>query len=150
MIIFCRRDYPISAAYMPYAIDRLMRFCTTYDTDTVPAELAEQAWRLYGAGDPRLGLWIGVEGGHVFGHLLAQPEPFDRPQGPWQYVLIRQAEVDQHVNAISAAKTCFKQCEAWARSFGVTRLVMLTHRNEESMTRKWGFQRYKVIMEKKI
>lgn len=149
-IVVLRRDQPLSWALMPQLLNRLMRFLDSYDTDTPKQELFEQVSRMFAAGDGRLGVWMIVDGSKVVGHLLAQPEPVGYEQGPWQYVLIRQAEVDPKVDARALTKQVMALVEGWAQRLGTTKIYMLTHRNDAAMARRWGFTFFKHLMAKPV
>lgn len=144
-----RRDNPITAAFLPYAAVRCGRFCELFDTDTRPLDIMEQIWRMYAAGDTRLGLWIIVHEDQIIGHTMAQPEPIDAI-GKWSYVLIRQAQVDEHFDTRALVRQSMYEVEEWTKGLGVNRLVMLTHRNAETMSRRWGFRNVKTLMEKNL
>lgn len=149
--VFMHRDFAPACAFLPQAIDRLAAFCVKYDTETKPDEIREQVWRMFGCGDYRLGLWVIVKDSKtVIGHLLAQPEPVSLERGPWQYVLIRQAESDKHENTLAATQAAMASVEEWTRRLGLSRLMLLTHRRDDVMSRKWGFKYYKALMDKVI
>lgn len=149
--VFLHRDIAFASAILPQTIERMMAFCKKYDTDTKPEEIKEQAWRMFGCGDKRLGLWAMVKDMKtVVGHLMAQPEPWGLENGPWQYVLIRQAEIDKYENTLTQTPVVMASIEQWTRSLGLSRIVFLTHRKGALMSRRWGFRHYKVIMEKHI
>lgn len=149
--VFVHREIPIASAIMPQVVDRIMAFCNKYDTDTKPDEVKEQVWRLFGCGDMRLGLWAVVKDNKtVVAHLFAQPEPVNVENGPWQYVLIRQAESDKGEDTRAETRVIMDSVEKWTRRLGVQRLVMLTHRRDDVMSRRWGFKYFKALMEKHI
>lgn len=145
-ILFVTRLDPIAASYMPLVVDRCLKFCRTYDTHTRLEGLYEQLWQMFGWGDIRLGMWIVVQDGKIVGHLFAQPEPIDGPRENWQYVLIRQAEVDRKVTI--PTRHVMSLVEQWTQGLGLNKLVMLTHRNGAAMARRWGFQQQRILMEK--
>lgn len=144
------RNQPLAWAYFPNAIMNLREFCRKYDTDTKPDELFDQVSRMFASGDLRLGLWVIIKDLRVVGHLLAQPEPIALTQGPWDYVIVRQAEALPKEDVREEARQVFEDMEKWARSLGVPKLVMLTHRREDSMARRWGWRPYKALMEKRL
>ena len=149
-IYFMDRRNAITSAYMPQAIGRVIRFCERFDTDTKGPDLAHQLWMLYGSGDRRLGLWIVVKDFVVIGHLLAHPEPIERPGGPWDYVLIRQAEADPKIDTRAESVIVFDAVKTWATGLGVPRLRMLTHRKADLMAKRWGFVEYKTLMQREL
>ena len=144
------RDDAWSWGIMPFALDRIQRFCGTYDTDSDPKELSEQVARLFSAGDCRLGLWVIIRDSKVVAHMLAQPEPILTERGPWSYLLIRQAEADKGIDLRQDSKLALESLKQWSKSLGLNRIVMVTHRNEAPMLRRWGFQPFKSIMDMRI
>lgn len=145
-ILRMRRDDPIACGLMPGTIQRLTAFCQRFDLDTDPGDLAEFCWRLFGAGDPRLGLWVAASADWTLrGHTLAMPEPFETR---WKYTLIRQAEVDEKVNARAETHAVMQAVIAWTRDeLHLDRIRLVTHRNMAAMARRWGATPYRHIME---
>ena len=142
---FARRDQA-SAIFMPQVVERLKRFCVAYDTDTTPAEIEDHAWRLFGAGDVRLGLWFITRGPTVVGHLLAQPEPLLNERGPWSYVLIRQAEYDRKIDLRKECRIVHASVMDWTKALGAKQTTMITHRNPKAMARLYKYSYYKTVM----
>ena len=145
-LLFARRDNPETVLYLPQLIHRIQQFCIDYDTDSKPAVMADQVWRLFGSGDRRLGLWFIREENKVIGHLLAHPEPLDHEFGPWEYGLIRQAKVDKGKDVRDLTIKCMESVAEWGRLMKMPKLTMLTHRNESAMLRRFGWQPYKALM----
>ena len=144
-----QRDSAVAWAWMPLALDRIQRFCVEFDTDSLPWEMVEMVRVWFSMGDPRLGLWIAVrEGQHLVGHILAHPEPAGASQ--WRYCLIRQAWVDPGVDLRREATGVFQAVDAWARSLGLGELLIVTHRNQAAMARRWGFSADKVLMRRRV
>jgi hypothetical protein len=149
--LFMRRDQALCWAYMPQVLQRVTSFLDRYDTDTPKHELWEQVSRMFAAGDRRLGLWIIADPNfNVVAHMLAQPEPVDKFDGPWSYVLIRQTEVDPRIDVRAESREVFAAVQQWTKSLGVNRMLMLTHRDSAAMARRWGWSEYKTLMEKDI
>ena len=144
-IIRVQRDSPISWAWVPFVLARIARFCEKYDTETEPLEMVELVRNLFSTGDPRLGLWILVADHQIIGHILCMPEPFGANH--WKYVLVREAEIDPDIDVRKEAEEAFEQIKTWTRSLGLSRIMMLTHRREDSMARRWSFKPYKAVMQ---
>jgi hypothetical protein len=143
--VFMNRAVPVCWALMPQAIERLSTFLDQYDRETKKLPFLEQIMRMFAAGDVRLGLWVLIDGSKVIGHLLAQPEPLSLETGPWEYVLIHQAEADAGIEVRQHTKQIFAEMEQWSLRLGVNRLYMMTHR-DEAMARRWGFRVHKTMM----
>lgn len=134
---------------MPQVFDRIALFCETYDPETLTTDIVDLVRVWFMSGDRRLGLWLTVSPEQqIIGHLLATPEPFNFDH--WRYMLIRQAEVDRGYALKEEASSIFNACMDWSKSLGLKRLVMVTHRSQDAMSRAWGFERYKAIMNREI
>jgi hypothetical protein len=144
------RNNPVTAAFMPYVVARAMRFCTEFETETNPVSLGNHLWSFYASGDPRLGLWVVVTEFTIVAHVLAQPEPMSLDPNERSYILIRQAQVNPKVDARKHMEHIMHEIETWAETFGITRLMMCTHRKASVFSRRWGFREHKIIMEKNI
>ena len=143
------RDDPRAWAWVPIILNRIALFCRTMDTDTWPDEAVELTRYWFATGDPRLGLWVGIQDQErLVGHLLATPEPLGSKEA--RYVLIRQAQVDPGLDSRKAARETFQQVLDWTKAQGLTQLTMVTHRSAVSMARRWEFQQQKVIMRRTV
>lgn len=142
------RDDDRAWTYMPQVLRRLMAFCTDFDTDMQPQEVANFVMAWFIMGDRRLGLWILIHEGKVFGHLWATPEPIGSDY--WTYLLIRQAKADTGLDARVLTRQVFDETKAWGVSLGLGKLMMLTHRNAIAMARRWGFKTKRVMMEQSL
>lgn len=131
---------------MPYMLERVGRFCEEVETETPKQDALDLVRYWFGSGDPRLGLWAVLnEPGQVVAHLLAVPEIVgDQVRS----VLIRQAAIDRGVDIGTVSQQVFAEVEQWARSIGAPKLLMVTHRDEQAMARKWGFSAGKSLMTK--
>lgn len=145
VVLRVQRDTPISWAWFPFVLARIARFCEKFDTETEPLEMVDLVRNLFCNGDPRLGLWICIANQQIIGHTLAMPEPFGSEH--WKYCLIREAEVDPGVDVRKETEDVFEDVKRWANSIGLSKIMMLTHRNSEAMARRWGFTKYKTVME---
>lgn len=144
-IIRCVREEPRAWWWMPSILYRAGKFCETMQTETLPQEMIEMIRLWFVMGDYRLGLWIAVKDQcELVGHLLATVEPID-VQYP-RYVLIRQVEINRGIDLRQVTKEGFKDVEKWTRSFGLSKIVMVTHRSTRAMARRWGFKEHKVLM----
>mgnify|MGYP001619630912 CR=1 FL=1 len=144
-IIRIQRDDVESWKWVPYTLERIEKFCHLMDVESEPSDISHLVRTLFSVGDPRLGLWIAVEEDQIVGHLFATPEPWGDAR-PCRYVLIRQAWVDKGVDGRIESGRVFQEVKVWAKSLGVSRLVMLTHRDEGAFMRRWGFKEYKALM----
>lgn len=147
-IVRIERENPEAWALMPQLFDRIALFCEKYDPETLTTDLVDLVRVWFMSGDRRLGLWVTVDDSTIVGHLLATPEPFTVEQ--WRYMLIRQAEIDKGYDLREEADQIFNACLTWSKSIGLKRVVMVTHRSQDAMSRAWGFQRYKAIMSREI
>jgi len=138
---------PFAWALLPYILDRVALFCEKYDPETVPREMSDLVKAWFVVGDQRLGLWVAERQGVVCAHLLATPEPLG---SEGRYILVRQAEVDPGVDIRDITRTTFAAVEEWTKSYGLSRICMVTHRNAHAMARMWGFKPYKTIMTKDL
>lgn len=138
------RDDPRSWRYMPEILDRLSKFCLNYDTETRPSDVVDlvRAWFCYG--DSRLGLWVLLRDDAIAGHVFATPEPLGSEYVT--YILIRQAEVDPGFDSRKECEQVFDELKRWAKSFGASRILQLTHRDTAAFYRRWGFEPFKVLM----
>ena len=143
------RDVAEAWQYMPQVLQRIEKFCLLMDLESDPQDVVGLVRSLFTFGDPRLGLWIGVQDDRVVAHVLATPEPWGENKA-YRYVLIRQAWVDPGIDARAEAKAVFDNCRAWALSLGLKRLVALTHRDAEAMLRRWSFKLYKVLLQQEV
>lgn len=126
-------------------LDRIGRFCVEMDTETPPREAVEMVAAWFSTGNQGLGLWAVIDPAFAIrAHLLATPEP--AAGGPYRYVLVRQAKADTGVDTREATEAVFDQVKAWARMLGAPRILMVTHRDERAMGKKYGFQSYKALM----
>lgn len=148
MIRMTRED-PICWAWMPVLLERVYKFCELMDTETEPRDAQDllKVWFLT-SDHSKMAVWIAIDEGEIVAHMLATTEPFGSDR--LKYILIRQAWVDDRVEIRQICKDCFVDIERWARSLGLSRICMLTHRNEAAMGRAWGFQPYKVMMYKTL
>ena len=142
------RDDAESWKWVPYTLERIEKFCHLMDTESEPSDVSNLVRALFTVNDPRLGLWIAVEDDQVVAHLLATPEPWG--ENRWRYCLIRQAWIDKGITTMVESGKVFQEVKVWAKSLGLSRLVMLTHRGQETFMRRWKFQPYKVLMQMSI
>lgn len=147
-ILRMHRDTPMCWNFIPQILDRVYRFCENMDTETYPHDAVDLVRGWFTFADPRLGLWIVHNDQYIVGHLLATPEPWNADK--WKYCLIRQAEIDQGVDLRHECAPIFSQVEAWTKGMGLSKIIILTHRNEDAMARKWKFRPYKALMVKEI
>ena len=147
-IIRIQREDPESWHWMPFVLKRIETFCVTMDVESEPFDVSNLVRALFTVGDPRLGLWIAGGDGQVIGHLLATPEPWG--ENRYRYGLIRQAWVDKGVDTRLESGRVFDEVKRWAKSLGVSRLVMLTHRDEGVFMRRYGWKPYKSLMQMNI
>lgn len=147
-VLRIQRDDPLAWAWFPFVLARIAKFCTMYDTETEPLEMVDLVRGLFSNGDPRLFLSICIADHQVIGHILAMPEPFGSEH--WKYMLIRQAEVDAGVDVRNETKQAFNEVVEWTRKHGLRKIMMLTHRREDSMAKRWGFIPYKAVMQMKL
>jgi hypothetical protein len=143
-ILRLNREDSESWHWVPFTLERIEKFCHLMDTESEPSDVSNLVRTLFVVGDPRLGLWIAVEDDQVVAHLLATPEPWG--ENRWKYCLIRQAWIDKGVNTMVESDKVFQEVKVWAKSMGLSRLVMLTHRDEAAFMRRWGFRLYKSLM----
>lgn len=130
---------------MPTVFARVSEFCRKFDTETAPQDAVDLIRVWFTTGDRRLGLWILTEdNSRAVAHLFATPEPIGLES--WKYTLIRQAEADCGIDTTRETKLVFEAVKAWTRSLGLDQIMMLTHRDERAMTRRWGFMPYKALM----
>lgn len=144
-ILYFTRDSKEAWKYMPYLIERAYKFCEDTDGETEPYELADllRAWFMVGDAT-KIGIWAILVDGEIKAHLIATTEPFGMPQ--LRYVLIRQAQVDKGIDIRKECKEVFRRVGLWTQSMGMSKVLMITHRNEQAMMRAWGFQPYKSLM----
>lgn len=147
-VIFVHREVPAAWAWMPYVLQRIHNFCEKYDTETAPDDAVALVRAWFAAGDPHLGLWIAVRDGILVGHIFATPEPIGAAR--LRYVLVRQAEVDAGIDLREEAKVVFANIEDWTRRLGLSKMIMVTHRDADAMARRWGWRQYKAMMYKEI
>ena len=132
--------------YIPQILERIEKFCFLMDLESDPNDVVGLVRSLFTFGDPRLGLWIGVQDDRVVAHVLATPEPWGENKA-WRYMLIRQAWIDPGVGGRIEAVKVFEEIKAWMRSLGLKRIVALTHRDGEAMFRRWQLKEYKVLLQ---
>lgn len=134
-----------SWALMPQVLWRVYTFCQEIDTETEPIEVVDLVKGWFFLGDPReMAIWLFLRDTQVVGHLLITSEPFR--QAKLRYTLIRQAKVDVGIAATEEAKQVFEQVKEWTKSLGLNKILMLTHRNDAAMMRKWKFEPHKALM----
>ena len=138
------RDDPNVWAWMPSILDRIHAFCVKYDTETSPDDAVNIVRTWFSLNDPRLGLWGGVVDDRLVAHIFATPEPSS--SDVWRYILIRQAEIDEGIDAREESPVAMNWIKDWATSLGLKKIEMLTHRSAEAMSRRWGFTPYKSLM----
>lgn len=143
------RDDPISWAWMPHLLNRIGKFCDTYETEMTANEAIDLVRTWFAIGDKRMGVWICLhEEKGLIGHLFATTEPIGHTE--YSYVLIRQAEIDKGVTLRKEALEAFRQVKEWTKALSLDRLVIVTHRSHLAMARKWGFSFAKSVMSLKL
>lgn len=136
--------------WLPATIERVMRFAEEFETDATPQQVADFVWQSIANRDPRVMLYIVVGSGRVVGHLLAHVDPLGPANPPASKVLIRQAQVDQGVDARAACQEAFSRLSVWSRALGMTTFSAVTHKAPAAMLRRWGFHHYKHILQREI
>jgi hypothetical protein len=143
-VIRMQRDDERTWALMPVVLDRIRAFCEAFETETLPAEAEEIVRVWFASGDHRLGLWVVVDAaGRAVGHLLAVPEISG---DHYKSTLIRQAYIDAGVDLGPVSKLVFDEVAAWSRQLGIHKVFIVTHREEATLARRWGFTPHKTIM----
>ena len=140
------RDDRSSWTLMPDLLHRVHVFCEDFDPETLPLDAEDFVRSSFTNGDQRSQVWVATQpdAHKIVGHVWATVEPFAGPAH--KYVLIRQAQVDKHLDLRAECRQVFQDVERWTRSFGLSKIMMITHRSETAMYRAWGFQPYKALM----
>lgn len=149
MVLRIERDNELAWAWLPSVLRRVHAFCIKMDTETLPQEAEDLVRAWFCIGDKRMCLYVildQVKG--LVGHMFATVEPAHLDH--WRYVLIRQAEVDKKIDVRAETRQISAHLDDWARSFGLDRIVMLTHRNEQVVAKRWGYVPYKTLMYRTI
>lgn len=134
---------------MPALLHRVGEFCERMDTETEPQDARDLIRVWFCTGDYRLGLWAGIDSeGKLVAHCFATPEPLGNAK--WNYVLIRQAQIDPGVDMHKENQLVFEDVQRWTKGFGLSRIVMLTHRDADVFARAWKFERYKSLMKRDL
>lgn len=139
------KDDDLAWGWLPCMARRVAKFCTTYDSETLPHEAEDLIRAWFFTGDIRLGLWgvIHKDLGLV-AHLFGTAEPSHLQT--FRHTLVRQAEVDPGVDIRKESEEAFRQFADWTKSLGLLKILALTHRNTEVMFRRWSFQCYKSLL----
>lgn len=145
LIRFSRDDIK-SWSYFPILLGRIYRFAQATDGETDPLELVDVVKRWFTFGNyTQASAWGMIDdSGKLVAHLFATTEPFGADA--LKHVLIRQAEVDNNIDIMKECEEVFEQIKAWTCGLGLSKIIMLTHRSETAMARRWGFQTYKSLM----
>ena len=143
------KDDPISWAFMPYALDRITRFCVEHQTDMDGRELARIVGQSFLEDDPLMLCAVCYEKGvGVFAHALACIENITGNK----FLTILQMETDRPFADRKALKRVWEQFRAWGLKHmaGEARLVTRTPAQAKVFERYYGFKQLRIVMSKSL
>lgn len=150
--VFHRSD-PLSWALMPYACERIWRFCETFPTDFSQgaAAFVETFQVNFASPDPRMVLLVVIEGEQLVGHALLDIQTYWkktvvnvqqlRIDRPWP-----RAELDQEIARIEPVLA------AWAARHGATEFRCLTASGTVArvLRSRYGFEEHGILIRRDI
>jgi len=146
--IILRKEDPIAWALLPYAIERIKRFCVKYETDGSPDELAKLIRHHFVVDDPLILVAVGYEQGRgVFAHTLAC---LDEILGK-RILTIMQVESDIKLDR-EAAKLIFAEFKVWGLKHNAdeVRLVTPDESRANHFETVYGFKKHRIVMRKSL
>lgn len=143
------RDHKGTARWVEPALERVRSMAARWGTDA--EALVDTTWKLFAERSKLLGLWIGLEGDQVRGHMLADVRMWDGKAVVW----LLQTETDQPVTRVYRDYVLTRLDEwaaetAKAMSLTLDTIVMSTPRMVDAWARLSGFEPYRVLHRRKI
>ncbi len=147
--IMLRKDNPLAWALIPYAIERVKKFCTTFGTDTDPDKLAALIQQHFVSDDPLMLVMVGVEKGRgIFAHALGC---IDEITGR-RFLTIMHMESDEPYRDREAIKAAFLEFKVWGLKHGASEAQLVTsdEAHARMFERFYGFKKHRILMRKSL
>lgn len=155
-LIRLERDHKGSAQYLEAAIARIRQF--SHLAGGKPDALVATVWKLYGAADKGLGLWVVLEDGEIIGHMLVLLRTWDDEWVGW----VTHLEMDApHQLGRAWIALGLGALEGWVHEVNATpaaasagikveRLMMSTFRDADAWARAFGFAHHRALCARKV